>query len=467
MSDELAKALDIFQGFGCPVCHGDCASANPPVSLCPMQIARAALTAYEDQGGRRTAEETIEMLAQAHEMEKRVLYEALERALSHFAVMNSEQSARAASEIEAVLDRTCSVCGGDCASANPPVVHCPNARAALTAYEAHAKATPSERETGWLIERKYPTNTIGATEPRWYAERVNGDHWWTPVPNDAKRFSSKNEAEAYPAYKMIAGDPTINITEHMWINDGFSWSHGQVSEERGVIICPDCRGERRGANGLLCSRCGGTAQIRRQPLRADESAPFEANEISKAPPSDADKTTGLPKATGCSHCDFSSGTRGMDRCRRCDGTGSVFRVGEKSFPNTREGYEKACEAAVASLVKERDEARRMLAALAEDRMADLQKNMAPVNEARERSVAHLLIASVQADEIATLGNELAAAQAEAARMREALAFYGEAENYNGTLTFEDDAISSTAPAVLHDNGDKARAALNTETSANG
>lgn len=75
---------------------------------------------------------------------------------------------------------------------------------------------------------------------------------------------------------------------------------------------------------------------------------------------------------------------------------------------------------IASLVKERDEARRMLAALAEDRMADLQKNMAPVNEARERSVAHLLIASVQADEIATLGNELAAAQADAARMREAL-----------------------------------------------
>ena len=52
-----------------------------------------------------------------------------------------------------------------------------------------------------------------------------------------------------------------------------------------------------------------------------------------------------PKAVGCT-CDFSGGTRGMDRCHRCDGTGSRFRIikgGEVFyFPNTRKGYEKAC-----------------------------------------------------------------------------------------------------------------------------
>lgn len=40
---ELERALDDFQSYGCPLCNGDCASANPPVSLCPMQCARAAL----------------------------------------------------------------------------------------------------------------------------------------------------------------------------------------------------------------------------------------------------------------------------------------------------------------------------------------------------------------------------------------------------------------------------------------
>lgn len=42
-------------------------------------------------------------LLQAHEMEKRVLYEALERALSHFAVIGTDHAKRAAQEIEAVL----------------------------------------------------------------------------------------------------------------------------------------------------------------------------------------------------------------------------------------------------------------------------------------------------------------------------------------------------------------------------
>ena len=51
-----------------------------------------------------------------------------------------------------------------------------------------------------------------------------------------------------------------------------------------------------------------------------------------------------PKVTGCT-CDFSGGTRGMDRCSRCDGTGSRFLVsaGDEAhyFPNTEKGYREA------------------------------------------------------------------------------------------------------------------------------
>lgn len=54
---------------------------------------------------------------------------------------------------------------------------------------------------------------------------------------------------------------------------------------------------------------------------------------------------GEPKPSMCSRCDFGSGTRGMDRCSKCAGTGSVFRVigkdGLRSFPNTREGFDAA------------------------------------------------------------------------------------------------------------------------------
>lgn len=48
-----------------------------------------------------------------------------------------------------------------------------------------------------------------------------------------------------------------------------------------------------------------------------------------------------PKARQCPHCDFGSGQRGMDRCGRCDGTGSVFWVLGQRFPNTKRGYEMA------------------------------------------------------------------------------------------------------------------------------
>lgn len=38
------------------------------------------------------------------------------------------------------------------------------------------------------------------------------------------------------------------------------------------------------------------------------------------------------------------GYKGMDRCGCCHGTASVFRVNDKTFPNTEQGYEKAVEA---------------------------------------------------------------------------------------------------------------------------
>lgn len=49
-------------------------------------------------------------------------------------------------------------------------------------------------------------------------------------------------------------------------------------------------------------------------------------------------------AKHCPHCDFSGGTRGMDRCHVCDGTGSVFWVYGRSYPNTEEGYNRALNA---------------------------------------------------------------------------------------------------------------------------
>lgn len=48
-----------------------------------------------------------------------------------------------------------------------------------------------------------------------------------------------------------------------------------------------------------------------------------------------------PKPMTCNICDFGTGTRGMDRCSRCDGTGSVFFVRGHFYPNTKEGYENA------------------------------------------------------------------------------------------------------------------------------
>ena len=79
-----------------------------------LAVAKAALYPSVHMEGcpaayRRTAERIadaaadaldVSALCEAHQMEVRVLYEALERALSHFAVMGGEQAACAVEEIE-------------------------------------------------------------------------------------------------------------------------------------------------------------------------------------------------------------------------------------------------------------------------------------------------------------------------------------------------------------------------------
>lgn len=57
-----------------------------------------------------------------------------------------------------------------------------------------------------------------------------------------------------------------------------------------------------------------------------------------------EKKVGKIEPEGCRYCDFSSGRRGMDRCSKCDGIGSVFRVGARTFFNTKDGYIAALKA---------------------------------------------------------------------------------------------------------------------------
>lgn len=44
---ELLEALKAVRSYGCPVCSGDCGSANPPVIYCPMQAIDTAITKAE------------------------------------------------------------------------------------------------------------------------------------------------------------------------------------------------------------------------------------------------------------------------------------------------------------------------------------------------------------------------------------------------------------------------------------
>lgn len=41
--DAAIRALEMFISMGCPVCSGDCSSANPPVNDCPIVIAQNAV----------------------------------------------------------------------------------------------------------------------------------------------------------------------------------------------------------------------------------------------------------------------------------------------------------------------------------------------------------------------------------------------------------------------------------------
>jgi hypothetical protein len=59
----MREALEHFVGYGCPVCSGDCSSANPPVSLCPMQQARAALASAPARDGFVLDREQVDLVA--------------------------------------------------------------------------------------------------------------------------------------------------------------------------------------------------------------------------------------------------------------------------------------------------------------------------------------------------------------------------------------------------------------------
>lgn len=45
----LEAALRELRSYGCPVCNGDCGSANPPVISCPMQSISATLGGEHDK----------------------------------------------------------------------------------------------------------------------------------------------------------------------------------------------------------------------------------------------------------------------------------------------------------------------------------------------------------------------------------------------------------------------------------
>jgi hypothetical protein len=77
-----------------------------------IAILQADLTSWETTAKLVEQDDQASLcdILQAHEMEKKVLYEALERALSHFAVMGTDQAKRAAEEIEDVLTPSLSDC---------------------------------------------------------------------------------------------------------------------------------------------------------------------------------------------------------------------------------------------------------------------------------------------------------------------------------------------------------------------
>ena len=47
----------------------------------------------------------------------------------------------------------------------------------------------------------------------------------------------------------------------------------------------------------------------------------------------------VPRPSKCTDC--KGGTKGMDVCETCKGSGTIFRVNGSIFPDTREGYDAA------------------------------------------------------------------------------------------------------------------------------
>lgn len=88
--------------------------------------------------------------------------------------------------------------------------------------------TEEARDIAWLIERNN-----GDQPWSWYAENEDdGWHWWTTTAHEAKRFASKAEAEGFSAYRMIASDPTIIITEHVFLRASLSRkTAGEATDE--------------------------------------------------------------------------------------------------------------------------------------------------------------------------------------------------------------------------------------------
>lgn len=64
----------------------------------------------------------------------------------------------------------------------------------------------------WLIER-----TDRSPGPQWFVDDGLGWHDWTSDASSARPFISRAQAENFPPYRMIASDPAIRITEHVFI----------------------------------------------------------------------------------------------------------------------------------------------------------------------------------------------------------------------------------------------------------